>query len=198
MAGVSVDTGPSPAEVDFRAISEGGQFFLSRAQALSDLKSQNDMAIATLKLGTDARSALDDGLRKQAEASAKLTEAAKVLDDARQTAAGIVAEANEKATAVVSQAQSNANAVAAASEQTRMDAEAYAAQTKAAADEALKNAKAIEANTSATNDQVKSALVDAQVAKAAHDDARSQADGEKARYVKLRETMKTFVAGLEL
>src|SRR6266478_10205070 len=100
VGGVSVDVagpGPTPEELDFRAIYQGGENFLARAKALSDLKAQHDIAYANLRIGQDARAALDDAVRKQSSANGALDKANTTLETATQTATELMGKAREEA-----------------------------------------------------------------------------------------------------
>src|SRR5258708_39601333 len=128
-SGVSVDVAPalSQEELDFRAIYQGGENFLARAKALSDLKAQHDIAYANLRIGQDARAALDDAQRKQTEAASLRDQATTALEAATTTATDIVATANAQAAAIVAEAKSAAGAKSASASQIMVDANEYAA-----------------------------------------------------------------------
>jgi hypothetical protein len=191
-SGVSVDVagpGPTPEELDFRAIYQGGENFLARAKALSDLKAQHDAAYVNLRIGQDARAALDDGLRKQTEAASLHDQAATALEAATTTATDIVAKANDQAATILAEAKSAASAASASASQIMLDADNYATTKKATADAAAKRAAANEAETAKLKDAAQAAL-------AAHQAARATADKSKADAEALVEAVRKKIDGM--
>jgi hypothetical protein len=170
-SGVSVDVAPGPSqeEQDFRAIYQGGENFLARAKALSDLKGQHELAYANLRVGQEARAALDAAQLKQSAANEALAKANATLESATQTATDIVAKAREEAATIVAEARTAASAISASASQTMLNANDYSSQKKSAADAALKRAADHEAETARLK-------ADGQAALAAHQARQADAD----------------------
>jgi colicin import membrane protein len=178
-AGVSVDVagpGPTPEELDFRAIYFGGENFGARAKALSDLKAQHDIAYARFRIGQDARAALDDAQNQLAAATIDRKEAGAALEAAITTAEDIVTKANEQASAILAEAKSAAGVASATASQTMLGANEYAAKKKASADAATKRSTDNEAETVRLKEAAQAALAVHQAAQATADQAKADAN----------------------
>lgn len=167
---------PTPEELDFRAIYQGGENFLARAKALSDLKAQHDIAYANLRIGQDARAALDDAVRKQSSANGALDKANTTLETATQTATELMGKAREEAAAIVAEAKSAASATSAAASQIMLDANGYATDKKATADAAANRAADNEAETVKLKEAAQAALDAHQAAIVVAGQAKADAD----------------------
>jgi hypothetical protein len=182
MTGVSVDTGPAaptPTDLDFRAIFEGGDNFMARAKMLSELRAQHDVAFATLKVGQDARKALDEAQKSKQDAGARLDQANRELAQAQATGAELVQKAKDQAADILKNAQDGARQIMEQAQRTKDDADWYAGDKRSAADTALRNARESEAATTAANQAAVAALKEHQDAKAAFQDAKAKADAFK-------------------
>lgn len=177
MAGVSTEMGgPSQVDTDFRAIYEGGHNFLLRAQTLAQLKADQEIAFANLRVGQDARAALEDAQRKQTEAAAALDEANRTLAQAQQSAAETIQKAKEQAGEIINSAQIAAGATINESSVIKSDAETYARKAKAEADEVLRVAADTHSAAASANAAALAALGEHQDAKKAHEDGKAHAD----------------------
>src|SRR6266478_7998804 len=167
---------PTPEELDFRAIYQGGENFLARAKALSDLKAQNELAYANLRIGQDARAALDAAVLKQSSANGAIEKANATLEEATRTATELVGKAKEEAAAIVVEAKSTASATSASASKIMLDANEYVATKKATADAAAKRAAANEAATEKLKEAAQAALAAHQAALAVAGQAKADAD----------------------
>lgn len=198
MTGVSVDTTAPPTQVDldFRAIYEGGENFLARAQALANLRTQHDISYANLRVGQDARKALDDAQQNRDKAQAALDEAKATLASANQQAADMLQKARDQAAEIVKNAQDEAAALAESARSTKADADDYAAKKRRAADQSLKKAQDLEASSTVTRDELKNAVSAAQAEKAAYEDARLIAESMKNDFQDRISRLNKFIQGL--
>jgi NADH dehydrogenase/NADH:ubiquinone oxidoreductase subunit G len=182
--GVSVDTGDQPQDLDFMAaVSEGGENFLARARAIFELKAQQEVAYAKLRIGDDAQAALDDAHRKQSAAGSKLDQAIRALAQAEQTVAEMVETAREQASVIIANAKNAASAEIAEATKARIDADSYAAIKKIDADAALKRASETEAAAVAALEKHMAAKTAADLAKV---EAESLSEALRRRVATLR------------
>jgi len=109
MAGVSIDTNPTPSlPPDFSAALEGGEGFLKRLGVLQQAKKDADAAVEQLNLG---RSVAQAHAEADAAITQKRTEADKYATDAKARADRLVAQASAKAKALVDEANGKAEQI---------------------------------------------------------------------------------------
>jgi vacuolar-type H+-ATPase subunit H len=103
MSGVSADV-KEPADDDLAAIYTGGENFMARMQAIAKLRDDQRAAYINLKVGIDAKTALDTAKAHQSDAEADRRKAAEELSAARAAARGIVDKARQEASRMLGEA----------------------------------------------------------------------------------------------
>jgi hypothetical protein len=124
---------------------EGGPTFLQRVDQLSKARDEAKASLAALKLGNDVKAARDATAREFAAAQMQKAQADEVLKDAQKKAAEIRAAAEADAKGIITVSQQAAVKTRQLAQSVKGDADAYAQARKNEADEALKQAHALQA-----------------------------------------------------
>lgn len=154
---------------EIAVIMDGGANFVARLVAMEKAKKENEAALADLRLGQSARSALDSAKQKEAEA-------ADLLEKAKVEAEAIVAEAQAKADKMLSKSESALEKAKDEAERIKKDAEQFVAEARSSAQFKLDAAEAERAKQESLNQS----LMDAE-AQAKKVIKLSEKDREEAR-----------------
>ena len=164
-------------DADLKAVYQGGENFLARAQMLSNMRAQSEQALKDLNLGQAAVAAFKQAKADQAEAKKNRAEAQAILTAAQKRVEVILQDANDAAMRTMDRGRDEAAAIVNAANQTRAEAEREVTQWKqnAAAQVEAANAQMAAANAAKETaaremDKAAAAKRDAEAAKQHHDE----------------------------
>jgi hypothetical protein len=171
---------------DLNLIYRGGENFLARMKSLSDLRASQEEAYLKLRMGEDAKAALQLADQRRAEAE-------RIKEAALEVQAAAEKEAKERLDAAkivwdesVAKATAEIEKATAAAKQTRKDADAYAKAKRASVDDAITTANLAKENADRLMRECQSKTDAALRAHSEAEEAAKRTTGEaKALKVKL-------------